>query len=146
MFMQLVRENDDGESTIGKMFVNGTFECYTLEDTFNEPKVWGKTRIPDGTYEIKLRDVGGMTKKYASRYANHRGMLWLQNVDNFEWVYIHTGNNEEHTDGCILVGDILKSEGKQAIYKSRPAYQRLYKQVLEAMDNGEDITIEVVTG
>ena len=32
MFMQLVRESFADRATEGKLFVNGTFECYTLED------------------------------------------------------------------------------------------------------------------
>lgn len=143
MFIQVVREIDNGKSTIGKMFINGTFECYTLEDTFNEPKVWGQTRIPEGTYDIILRNEGGMTSKYAKRYSNHKGMLWLQDVPNFEWVYIHTGNTEDHTDGCILVGKTCNSSDG-TIGNSRDAYKDLYSKIIEALDNGEQVTIEII--
>lgn len=143
MFIQVVREIDNGKSTIGKMFINGTFTCYTLEDTFNEPKVWGQTRIPEGTYDIILRNEGGMTSKYAKRYSNHNGMLWLQDVPNFEWVYIHTGNTSEHTDGCILVGDSVSLDNG-TIGNSRDAYKDVYSKVLESLDNGEQVTIEII--
>ena len=125
------------------MFINGTFECFTLEDTFNEPKVWGKTRIPEGTYDIILRNEGGMTVKYAKRYPNHKGMIWLQDVPGFEWVYIHTGNNENHTDGCILVGDSVYLDNG-TIGNSRDAYKDLYSKILVALDNGEEITVEII--
>jgi len=39
-------------------------------------------------------------------------MLWLQNVPNFEYVYLHIGNVVENSEGCVLVGDsyILKED------------------------------------
>ena len=145
MYMQLMRLKDDTKSTIGTLYVNGAFECFTLEDTFNFPKVYGKTRIPDGTYEIKLRNEGGLTKKYAEKYPYHKGMLWLQNVDNFEWVYIHVGNTADHTDGCILVGEgCMSTTGDQKVTGSVNAYVKLYKKAIGAFERGEDVTIEIM--
>ena len=144
MYIQLVRLKDDGMATIGTVSVNGEFECFSLEDTHNEPKIFGKTRIPAGTYNIKLRNEGSMTKKYAKKYANHRGMLWLQNVDNFEYVYIHIGNNETNTDGCLLFGLNCVTQGRQRIEASALAYARFYGKALEAFDAGEPVTIQIV--
>ena len=36
-----------------------TFLAYTLEDEQRDVKVYGETRIPAGTYKLKLRTVGG---------------------------------------------------------------------------------------
>jgi hypothetical protein len=59
MHLQLVRESFTDKATEGKLFVNGQFECYTLEDQdkFLESgglKIVGDTCIPRGTYEVKL--------------------------------------------------------------------------------------------
>jgi len=144
MFLQLVRLQDNGKSTIGTLHLNGEFEAFTLEDTFNEPKIYGKTRIPDGTYEIKLRTEGGMTKRYGQRFGDiHEGMLWLQDVPGFEWVYLHIGNKHEHTEGCMLVGGSCDSlEG--TIGNSRTAYTSLYKKVIESFSRGEEVTIQII--
>src|SRR5690606_26679942 len=48
----LLRYVDDEETTLGLLFYDGKFFCYTLEDTFRETKITGKTRIPKGTYRL----------------------------------------------------------------------------------------------
>ena len=40
------------ESTLGKLYVDGEFECYTLEDAYRPKKIKGKTRIPSGLYAL----------------------------------------------------------------------------------------------
>ena len=65
MEIEVLRYSDNGESTLGLLKVNGKFFCYTLEDQYQEVKVKHQTRIPEGTYNITLRDAGGMTKSYA---------------------------------------------------------------------------------
>ena len=132
------------DSTGGILFVNGKFFGYTLEDEYRKVKVPGETRIPEGIYPIKLRDAGGMNKRYAKKYGFHRGMLHLQDVPGFEWIYIHPGNTDDHTEGCILVGfsaNQKKLEG--TIGRSVDAYSDLYNLILRAIDRGEDITMEV---
>ena len=144
MYLQLVRFNDNGSSTVGTLYKNGKFEAFSLEDTFNEPKIYGNTRIPDGTYNIKLRNDGRLNEKYSDRYGvDHKGMLWLQNVENFEWVYIHVGNTHRDTDGCILVG-LSCDSSNGTIGNSRTAYEKLYNKVASAILNGEQVTIQVI--
>ena len=143
MLIQLVRLNDDGKSTIGTLSINGAFQCFTLEDTYNEPKVYGKTRVPAGEYRIKLRDAGGMNKKYASRFPNHKGMLWLQDVPGFEWVYIHLGNSHQDTDGCVLVGKGCDSRNN-TISASKVAYIDLYGIILDDINKEIEVTIQII--
>ena len=69
-------------------------------------------------------------------------MLWLQNVPNFTFIYIHTGSTEADTLGCILVGDTILRQ-KQMIVDSRLGYKKLYKVIIEAMDRGEEVTVEI---
>ncbi len=133
------------KATQGVMIVTGSM-VYTLEEEKREVKVRGETRIPAGTYQIKLRNEGGMTKRYADKFGDmHKGMLWLQNVDNFEWVYIHIGNREDQTDGCILVGlEAANNSLGITIQRSTDAYKLIYPAIASAVlsDNGAFIEIK----
>ena len=144
MNIQIHRLNDDGNSTIGVMYIDKKFQCFTLEDTHNEPKIYGKTRIPTGSYAVELRKEGGMVEKYNSKYDGHDGMLWLRDVDNFEYVYIHVGNDSDDTDGCILVGRNCITQGIQTINGSVLAYKKLYPLIQEQIEAGYPVNIEVI--
>jgi hypothetical protein len=139
MNLTLKRRTFTDESTIGNMVV-GEHRIVTLEDGKREHKVWGETCIPAGTYKLELRNEGGMTQRYAARYPNHKGMIWLRHVPMFEWVYIHVGNYPSDTNGCILVG---LTGGENCIGSSRKAYEAIYEMIADAIDgDGCWLTIE----
>lgn len=127
--------------TLGGLAVDGRFQCFALEDVPHEVKVPGQTRIPAGEYAVLLRTTGAMHAEYAGRFSDHRGMLWLQNVPNFEWVYLHCGNTAADTAGCILLGDTLRAAGR--VDDSVQAYRRVYGTVSNAILSGEPVTIAV---
>jgi len=142
--LTLERIATDGASTIGILFLDGVFQCFALEDQYRAVKVAGETRIPAGTYRIGLRNEGGLTGKYASRFPDiHRGMLWLRDVPGFRWVYLHVGNRDDDTLGCILVGDAATATaGDMMVGTSRAAYRRFYSVVVDAAEAGVlEITI-----
>ena len=143
--LTLERLSSNKDSTGGVLFFNGSFICFTCEDAHHETKIAGKTRIPAGTYKIDIRNEGGLTKRYASRYPDiHKGMLWLRDVPGFEWIYIHVGNTHRHTGGCILVGDgaICKPD-KNITQYSANAYRRMYPKLAEAAASG-NLEIEII--
>jgi len=148
MKLEVLRFSSEKDSTSGILFDvtgNRKFLCYTLEDQYQTQKVMQETRIPAGEYEIKLRKEGGFHKRYAERYPDiHRGMLHVTNVPNFKWILIHVGNTDEHTAGCLLLGDTqennqIKTNG--FIGKSSQAYVRVYDHIAKALDMGEKVTI-----
>lgn len=124
----------------GELFIDGLKQCETLEDEKRETKVKAETAIPAGQYQIKLRNEGGMHGRYKDRFPFHKGMLWLQDVPAFEWVYIHTGNTDDETAGCILVGSGQTDAG---IFESIKAYTKIYPMVSEAILRNEPVMIEV---
>ena len=151
MKLKVIRFNSQSDSTNGLLFdaTNGMdFLCYTLEDEKREEKVMAETRIPAGTYEIKLRKEGGFHGRYTKKYGSmHKGVLHVQDVPNFKWILIHTGNTDEHTAGCLIVGDsqennTLIKDG--FIGKSTQAYKRIYPPIAKALENGEKVTIEYI--
>jgi hypothetical protein len=46
MNLQLRRDVLGERATLGKLFIGGVFECYTLEDKVREEKIPGETAIP----------------------------------------------------------------------------------------------------
>jgi hypothetical protein len=145
MELLLTRFSGGEEATLGLLFKGKDFQCYTLEDQHNEPKIPGETRIPLGRYQIKQRNEGGMIVRYKKRFDWHLGMLHLQDVPGFKYVYIHVGNKDDDTDGCILVGDgqISNVTERGMVTTSVAAYQRLYESILGALSQEEVwITIE----
>ena len=148
MKLEVLRISSESDSTSGLLFntTNGRkFLAYTLEDEYRDEKVMHETRIPAGTYKIKLRTVGGFHSRYETKYGNmHKGMLHVQDVPGFEYILIHTGNTDEHTSGCLIIGD--SQENNQLtkngfIGKSTQAYKRVYPKIAAALENGEDVEI-----
>ena len=152
MKLKVLRFSSQEDSTSGILMEDTDlglrFLCYTLEDERRALKVRGETRIPAGKFNITLRTVGGMTQKYAKRFPGiHKGMLWVRDVPNFEYILIHCGNTDDHSAGCLLLGDsqennIIIKDG--FIGKSRNAYKRVYSPIAKAIEKGEEVTIEYV--
>lgn len=128
-------------STLSEIHVNGKFFCYGLEDSVREFKIKGSTAIPAGKYKLGLRIYGGMHAKYKRSYPEmHRGMIEIQAIPNFSYVYIHKGNNFSHTEGCLLVGEAFEFIDKDyELQQSAKAYKRLYKELVEAVASGEGV-------
>jgi len=147
MKIDVVRTQFGIDATNGMMFIDGNFECYTLEDQYQAVKVMHETCIPEGTYKIKFRKVGGFHTKYSARYKNaHYGMLELQDVPDFKYILIHSGNTDEHTSGCILTGNTQQDLdlGKDGmIGQSRNAYERMYRKVSAVLLQGKEVTITI---
>jgi len=152
--LELTRFSFGVEATLGVLHdISGggrDFLCFTLEDEPREVKVPGETCIPAGTYELAVRDYGGFHERYSDphSWANsiHRGMLEILNVEGFSDILIHTGNRDEHTRGCILVGDgatqNVTEEG--ALQSSRAAYRRIYPPLIAAMlDLNERVVLHI---
>jgi len=147
--LTVVRTQFGTDATNGLLFINGIFECYTLEDQYQAVKVMHETCIPEGTYDIKFRKTGGFHSKYSERYKNaHYGMLHIQDVPNFTYILIHTGNTDEHTSGCLIVGETqqdLEISKDGFIGSSTVAYKKMYSKVANQLLQGKDVTIEYTT-
>ena len=152
MKLEVLRFSSQVDSTSGLLFevtdVKRHFLCYTLEDERRALKVKGETRVPAGTYKIELRAEGGFHGRYSKKYPGlHIGMLHVQDVPNFEYILIHTGNTDEHTAGCLIVGDAQENNKILAdgfVGKSVNAYKRIYPSIAKAIQQGEEVTITYI--
>tara|TARA_E500000305_G_C3947926_1_gene200713 strand:+ start:29 stop:652 length:624 start_codon:yes stop_codon:yes gene_type:complete len=151
MKLDVVRTQFGEDATNSLLFIDGVFECYGLEDEVRDVKVYAETAVPLGEYEIKFRTVGGFhtrTKaRYDSKYGEgwHLGMLELQDVPNFEFILVHSGNTDESTAGCYLVGNTqqdLDVSKDGFIGSSRVAYEKMYPKVRDALVAGDKVTIK----
>jgi|TARA_R100000479_G_scaffold151156_1_gene86890 hypothetical protein len=149
MKLTVVRTQFGTDATNGLLFIDGLFECYTLEDQYQAVKVMHETCIPEGTYNIEFRKTGGFHAKYSERYKNaHYGMLHVQDVPNFTYILIHTGNTDEHTSGCLIVGETqqdLEISKDGFIGSSTVAYKKMYAKVANQLLQGKKVTIEYTT-
>ena len=146
MNIRLDRYSDNGNSTLGLFFIDNKFECYTIEDEHREIKKRGETRIPEGIYDIRFREVmSGMTQRYREKYSFFTWHLQLMNVPGFEYIYIHAGNTEKDTDGCILIGDVANNNQieRGSVAQSRQAFQRVYTKISMAIRNGNNVAINI---
>jgi hypothetical protein len=138
MKLEVLRFSSENDSTNGLLFdvTNGRrFLCYTLEDEHRDVKKYGETRVPAGTYRITLRTVGGFHGRYLKKYGE---------VPNFEYILIHTGNTDEHTAGCLLLGDTQQTNFEWSdgfVGRSVVAYKRVYPKIAAALVAGEEVTI-----
>lgn len=122
-------------STIGILKVDGVLFGYTLEDTDRKleaggKKIYGKTAIPRGTYQVVI--------DHSSKYG--KPMPHILNVPAYEGVRIHSGNKPEDTEGCILVGKTLSDNW---IGKSKEAFSSLFELLTKAMEDQEPIEITI---
>lgn len=126
--------------TIGRLYVDGNYFCDTLEDTVRdlnkngkfdngEKKVYGKTAIPYGTYEIKWT--------YSPRFKKYTPQL--MNVPSFSGIRIHAGNSSTDTEGCLLLGQNKKVG---MVLNSRATINKFYPMIKEACSKGK-VTIEI---
>jgi hypothetical protein len=149
MNLKLIRYSMSPTSTLGMLYIDEHFACYTLEDAVREEKIPGETCIPVGIYGIILRKEGGQNHRYSQKFPKiHKGMLQICNVPNFEHIQIHIGNSKKDTDGCILVGDGCNNNQTEEgfLSSSAKAYQRIYTVIGNAIDYGENVWIEISEG
>ena len=109
MTLRLIREPSIGGATLGALYLDGVWQCWTLEDQIREthdargdlrpPAQWkvpAQTAIPPGIYVVRLT----MSARF------QRVLPLIEAVPGFEGIRIHAGNGSGDTEGCLLVGQV----------------------------------------
>lgn len=133
MKLFLLRTGGTEGFTAGRLFIDGVFECFTLEDQLRDVKIKGETAIPAGTYRVIIN--------MSSRFK--KLMLLLLGVLHFSGIRIHAGETAADTSGCILVGCKRENEEGSILRQSRIANDRLFLKIQAALDAGEEVWITI---
>lgn len=127
--------------TPGELFLNGVWWCYTVEDPVREIvgqpvlawKIPGETAIPAGRYPLTLENSPRFGKDTPT----------INGVEGFEFIRIHSLNDENDTEGCPGVGYELTAEGKIAYGQTRAAFANLKRAIRMFVDRGAPCFIDV---
>lgn len=131
MLLVVKRRPSSFHATLGELLIENQHECFTLEDVVRETKVAGVTAIPPGNYRVTI--------DFSSRFQ--RDMPHVLDVPNFTGVRIHSGNTDEDTEGCILVG--TKISGPDFISESRDAFNTLFNKIKHVLDSGDVVWLSI---
>ena len=122
MKLNVKRDPSTALATLGTLYIDDQFECYTLE----RPAV----QIPAGQYSVEIT--------YSPRFS--RPLPLLDSVPGRSDIRIHAGNWPRDTEGCILVG---RQKGKDMILQSQLALDPLVSKIQAALAKGEAVTIQI---
>lgn len=142
MEIKSIRDIFTENSTTGKYFVDGEFECFVLEDvdrhlTQEDPldhieshKVFGSTAIPTGRYQI--------TVSHSAHF--NRDLPHINDVPGFAGILVHPGNKAADTEGCNLPGETRTTD---FVGSSVIAFEKLFTKIKAAIANGEEVWITI---
>ncbi len=143
MELVLVRYPSGSKCTIGTLYLNDIFECFTLEDIVREIKgkpveqwkIHGATAMTSGKYKMII-DMSNRFKRL---------LPLVLDVPGFSGIRFHPGNTDADTDGCVLPA-IMVAPDKNSVMNSRKAFDNLFAKMQAAIAAGEKITLEVING
>jgi hypothetical protein len=127
--LRVVRERTREQATLGALYVDHVWECWTLEDAIRERpgqpvadwKIAGKTAIPAGRYRVIITP--------SVRFQ--RPLPLLLNVPGFTGIRIHPGNGPLDTEGCLCVGRVRRIA---SVRESQLAFGPLIERLTHAVD------------
>ena len=140
MRVKIIRVAQGKQSTLSHLYIDGIFQCYLLEDKIRTDKIPKQTAIPTGDYKLIVNSWGGMNTKYKNLMGKvHEGMIEIDQLPNFDYVYIHIGNTYLQTAGCPLTGFGFELiNGDYQVTHSRKAYDMIYPKLLKIAKSKEN--------
>ena len=86
--LTLIRETCAGNAILGRLYHNGGFICWTLENA--------EKAIPAGLYSIK--------NSISPKFKRELPLVYNAKVPAKRGIRIHVGNSVKDSSGCVLVG------------------------------------------
>lgn len=126
MRLTLIRIANRPTYCIGKLYIDGVYQCDVIEDTdrglddsmslaeIRKKKVYGETAIPTGIYPVHIT--------YSPKYK--KMMPILEGVKGYDGIRLHSGNTSKDSLGCLIVGLNTKVG---MVTESRKTYNALFK-------------------
>lgn len=131
--IQSLRTAYTDHSTRSNLIVDAVNWGYAIEDVVRpagSPKVYGKTAIPAGIYQVAMYDSPHFKKR----------LPHLMDVLGYDYVLAHGGNTAADTLGCLCVASKIKA--LDWIFES--ISDKLASTVEAALRAGHQVTWEVI--
>ena len=154
MKIELVRIYNCATYCIGRLYIDGVYQCDTVEDVdrglddsmteeqVRKIKVYKMTAIPTGTYKVTMNVQSPKFSQYTFYKNLCNGYLpRLLNTKGFQGVLLHCGTSAASSAGCLICGE---NRVKGKVLNSQKTFTRLMKEhFLPAKVLGEEITITI---
>jgi hypothetical protein len=124
--LKIVRLEETDEGAVGVLLIDGLVHSFTLEPDSGDKK---KSQIPLGSYHVRRFHGNKWKDTFEIVVPGHTAVLF------------HSGNTEEHTQMCVLLGEkegYLK--GERAVLESGMAF----KSFMEIMGEDQEAKLFVV--
>jgi hypothetical protein len=126
MNLTLKRQPRSDGCTLGELFINGTFFCYSLEPDDQGPH----PAIPLGRYRVIIT----LSQRFGRR------LPLVVDVPGRMGIRFHPGNTADDTDGCILLGN---SKTENAVGQSRKALGAFQSLLSYELERGQTVWLTV---
>jgi len=136
--LKIIRKWISARSTIGKLYLNGKFFCYTLEDTLRPYgiKVKSETGIPAGLYDVLISKSARFKRDMPMIFTEDNGYEIKKEGISFKGVRIHGGNTHKNTDACVLVAynkidaDTIQGSAERDLVKALKEYTEITLEIV----------------
>lgn len=137
MVIELIRDTYTARSTTGKLFIDGEYFCFTLEDTVRPTgiKVDGETAIPAGSYRCAIRYSPGFKRNLVVLYTEPDKETIIADGKTFKYAMFHGGNKHDNTEGCPLLA--YRKLNDDTIQGT--AEKEFTAKVVDAIEAGEEV-------
>ena len=154
-YSRVIENGGSSQGIFTEKTLNNPFISHSLEDEKRDVKLSGETRIPAGFYELKIWNDGKNPNQWVLDHRvkyNLNGENWFKfpievtKVPGFSGVLIHTGTDQSHTEGCILLDDTIGNNTVDAANqgaRSLQAVKRFYLKTYPVLESGGKAFLEV---